>query len=800
VVVVVLIFLGRVFVASVRRRFVSSVAACVVGVLAVSGLQLVLAPYSGTSVAAAAAVAAPVGEGAMSQARALGVAVEDRSKWDATSRTSANPDGTWTTQVWSAPVNFRDSAGDWQAIDTTLVASAREGFAAETKAGPAIVLVPADAGSGPVRVEDQHGGWVSFKLSAAHGAPNVGPASATVADGPGPTQVRYDSMPWGVKESITIPSAPVVAPVYSFDVKAADGLTPALNADKEILFTDADDVTRFAMAAPFMQDASAETVGGAGSMSAAVAVDMVAVPGGWRLTMTPDLEWLQDPARAWPVVLDPTTTVGPPTKDTILAEDDDRGGVYGNATWLRVGSLSDSTASRRRSLVAFTMPNTIPTGANVSDASLSLYLVSARTTQSADYAVRAMLPAGDLNGTDWSEGNAKWSGSGTGTPWTGANTFFQGASQPNLTLTGAGTGTFKNWNVTAIVAGWVATPGDNNGFIVKPVTEPAPNELRFNSADATGNRPSLSLTWTTQPPTIVSGSLAVAPSVTSGGTKVARSTTPTLTATAKDPDSLTIDYDFTVLNSTGGVVASASGSKANPSPGSNVAFSYPVPAGKLVEGASYTAKFTVADETTTSGPLVQLPFRVDQAPQAPNQLQVDPMSQASPLTTPAVDPVLSAVVTDPGAAEPVTALFEVREQGTTQVLQSGSDQVDSGTRAAYVVSPDDPAALAPGHTYEFRVGSQDATDQGQAPQTTTWSGWVAVKVADDARVSVPLQLAEPTVVWDRTGPDLDRLPQRHDGFLRRSRRVPDLPQLHLPAKQRLHQPGLDLPAGQHSGA
>lgn len=745
----------------VASTLVSALVASTVQFGAVSTAQAE-SPAWRSQTAAAPVASEPELTDPMSRARASGERVADRSKWDGVSRTYAKPDGTWTTEVSPTPVNYRDAEGVWQPIDSTLVASARAGFAAESKAGPAKVLLPEDADQSPVRLEDEQGGWLTFRMKDAHGAPQVKESSATIADGPGTSTVRLDSMPWGVKETITLPAAPDVAPVYSYDLRLSAGLTPTLNEHNQIVVTDGVGDQRFQIAAPFMQDASS----GFDDTSRAVPQSLDRAGSGWRLTMRPDHAWLTDPARVYPVAIDPTATVAA-LRDTFMNQEVPT--TTHNGTWLRVGSNAGATQTNRRSLIQFNLGSeSIPAAATVTNSTLDLYLVSWLNTTQAEYAVRAMKPAGRSDGTDWNS-NATWNTSGTGTAWVGAGipapvggTYYFGAGPDRLIGAGAG---YRSWDVTSTVAGWLATPANSNGFLIKAVTEPSPNELRFVSS-ADGNpasqKPKLTVNWEDPPPTITAGSLQVSDKISTTTPVTTRVLTPTLSATASDPNSPSIGYKFEVVDdATGGVVASTTSSKTNPSPGTPVSFSYTVPANALAEGKTYTAKFSVSDETTTAGPSQTLKFKVDQAPTAPTDLKVDPATTSSPWVTPVIDPQLSAVIADPGSTVPVKAVFEMQKQGGT-TYEVGADEVDPGGRAGYTVPPDGPdglGALVPGATYEFRVGAQDELAQGQTTPPTVWSGWVAFTVAQNAHTSVPLQLAEPLTVW-HSGPDLSWTPYR----------------------------------------
>jgi hypothetical protein len=109
----------------------------------------------------------------MLEAEATHESVEDPTRRTETSTTFANPDGTWTTKVSMSPVNFRNADGEWKPIDTSLVDSSRPGYVAANARNSFDLLIPADAGSSPVRLEDQAGGWLSFALHGQQGTPKA---------------------------------------------------------------------------------------------------------------------------------------------------------------------------------------------------------------------------------------------------------------------------------------------------------------------------------------------------------------------------------------------------------------------------------------------------------------------------------------------------------------------------------------------------------------------------------------------------------------------------------------------------
>jgi len=85
-------------------------------------------------------------------------------------------------------------------------------------------------------------------------------------------------------------------------------LTLRLNADGSMTALDASGAQSFALPAPWMM----ETPGGnqrPGPPMPNVAVSLTGGGGHYQLTYTPDQAWLQDPARRYPVTLDPSITI-----------------------------------------------------------------------------------------------------------------------------------------------------------------------------------------------------------------------------------------------------------------------------------------------------------------------------------------------------------------------------------------------------------------------------------------------------------------------------------------------------------
>lgn len=136
----------------------------------------------------------------------------------------------------------------------------------------------------------------------------------------------------------------------------------------------------------------------------------------------------------------------------------------------------------------------LPTNANVENATLRLYKDAATL-----YDVRASV-AGLLR--RWDEGSATWEVAETGQPWLAPGASALGedrttwASEAQLVLQGSG---WYEFDVTALVRGWSATPASNYGMVVlaSPGESEASVEVKFVSREGPADyRPQLVISFT----------------------------------------------------------------------------------------------------------------------------------------------------------------------------------------------------------------------------------------------------------------------------------------------------------------
>lgn len=275
---------------------------------------------------------------------------------DARTRVFANPDGTRTAQISAQPEFFRTSDGKWEKIDTTLV---DDGGVVRNKAG-AIghrFAKKADSKSlGEYRVKD----GVSVGFGVAGAAPVAGGADGDLinyADVRTQSDVELQSTTTGIKETIVLKSKD--APTeWDFPLELK-GLTASLDDKGAVLFKDGAGAVKAQIPHGFMED-SAFPQAGTGAYSAGVKYSLNEQGGKTVLHVSIDKAWVTDPARVFPIKVDPsvedqqadTSTfvqTGFVTSQHTMAElraGTWDGGANKAATYLNFGSVSSRFAGQ----------------------------------------------------------------------------------------------------------------------------------------------------------------------------------------------------------------------------------------------------------------------------------------------------------------------------------------------------------------------------------------------------------------------------------------------------------------------
>ena len=175
-----------------------------------------------------------------------------------------------------------------------------------------------------------------------------------------------------LKENIVIREKSVLEP-FRFELDT-NGMTAELQENRSVLiFNEAEEETAFLMNAPFMYDA-------AGARTSEVEVTLTETANGYLYTMTPSEEWLSDPARAYPVTIDPhieKITSYANVKDTTVSFKT-RGATVGASSlessaeiaYLKVGRQYNG--NELGAAVYFAVPSNIPKSARIVQATMDV--------------------------------------------------------------------------------------------------------------------------------------------------------------------------------------------------------------------------------------------------------------------------------------------------------------------------------------------------------------------------------------------------------------------------------------------
>ena len=281
-------------------------------------------------------------------------------------------DGSVKACTYPVPVHFADSVdGTMREIDNRLekVTGQNGKTYYRNKENSVSVTLPEDISDGSIEYSDDKG-FVSFKLRDSlvsklkkrfMGVSSGGPtavqniiSAASYRSVGGDADIEYEVSGSTLKETIVLNS--FTGRSFSFDLDT-DAAWVIKSADGSIGFYGADGNCLYTMTAPYMVDDG-------GEYSAAVNVTLLRLGGGkYIVTYTPDREWLPDPAREYPVRLDPTITKFTQPSDIAdtyvysIQEGEPRSRV----DIINVGKQvkSSGTSFFMRSLIKFNLPSDI---------------------------------------------------------------------------------------------------------------------------------------------------------------------------------------------------------------------------------------------------------------------------------------------------------------------------------------------------------------------------------------------------------------------------------------------------------
>ncbi|MFE2064059.1 LamG-like jellyroll fold domain-containing protein [Streptomyces sp. NPDC059467] len=422
---------------------------------------------------------------------------ELRGKRGEQERTYLNPDGTYTTRYYNEPVNFRAEDGSWKAIDTSVIpkdspgpstmSAAEDGF--ETASTEARIEFGGTADADPVvsmAVEDG--------MSVGYG---VDDASAAAGQAEGSTLTYEDVRPHSdvefvagndsVKETLVLKDAD--APTEWRFPLALDGLTAALDEHGNVTFTDADGTLRAWTPAGWMQDSDLAPDSNEGALSSGVHYSLTQEAGRQVLVVTLDKDWLTDPARVFPVRVDPSVKSVDATSGTYVEYPYTQN--FATDTVLKVGTY-DGGDHKAAAFLRFSGVESTLKNAWVLSANLALYNTWSQSCTARPVTVHPIT-------SNWSESTTStWPGPSTGSSlasksfahgWrpTGTETWSCGPAWSTIKLGSAG---------RKLVDDWTHGRKKNYGLAVKASSTDSKGWKQFGSDDYPNGKPSLDVTWT----------------------------------------------------------------------------------------------------------------------------------------------------------------------------------------------------------------------------------------------------------------------------------------------------------------
>ncbi|NNM47775.1 DNRLRE domain-containing protein [Knoellia koreensis] len=516
--------------------------------------------------------------------------VEVLSERTEDSTTFVNPDGSFTTESFGAPVRVRDKDGKdgWSDVDLEL--TKRTDGSVGPRVHPQNLVMAGETGETGgllASIADGKGRQVQLDWKAALPEPTLSGTKATYAGiAPGVDLVQ-EATRTGVeqflllKDKAAVDAAVAAAKDGRYEVRipiTTKGLTAKTRTDGGLDFVDAKGTPVQTIAAPRMWDAA--TIPNADVPANEHPVGMRFEPtagkGKGELVLSADAAWLADPARQLPITLDPTTTLAA-SHDTWVQEGYTT--AQAGSTELRLGTFDGSTVAR--TFMKWNSSSFSKT--DVTSATLSLWEFHSWSCTARQVDLRAAYI------------------SDTSTVWSNQPAATSLWYQPNFAK-GFSSSCADGWvniAITGLAQAWA-----DNGATYQGIRLSATNEAdvygwkKFNSANASTNVPKLSVTYNRYPNT--PGTPTHTPGTSSTTTTAGWSTsaTPTLKSVVSDPDGGSVKGLFSVyLNGTGTpVIDKAAGSTVT----SGGTSQYTVPAGKLVNGNRYVVRAYSNDGSLTS--------------------------------------------------------------------------------------------------------------------------------------------------------------------------------------------------------
>jgi RHS repeat-associated protein len=287
-----------------------------------------------------------------------------------TERVYANPDGSRTSEASAIPTRFKDASGAWHDYDINLT-TAPDGFRATSS--DTGVTIFRDPKTGLAQVETKSG---AVKVTVPELADKLSPATAkddtaTFTGANAAPTVRVAMRRFGFEQDVVLADA-TQGSSYMVELSLPSGLSVRQH-DTIVELVDSSDAVVATFGGGRAVDSKVDPRSGHGAETSVVTTLLDTTAGAARVKVSVDDKWLNDPARQFPVTIDPlwTGTTSDPTHIDTFVENDLTSPQIG-ATDLRVGSW-DSGVHVSRSLLWFNFGSTPGQQTWVTESHLTLW-------------------------------------------------------------------------------------------------------------------------------------------------------------------------------------------------------------------------------------------------------------------------------------------------------------------------------------------------------------------------------------------------------------------------------------------
>ncbi len=388
--------------------------------------------------------------------------------------TFLNPDGSRTARLYTGAVNYRDAAGTWTPIDTTIQSDGSGNY--RNAAGPVRYSFESATGSGDL-VRAVGDGWslgfapegqVQARAARAEGS------EVTYANALPDADLAYRVLPEALKETVVLKRAPTSSAQrrYSFPL-TLQGLR-AVSEGGGVTFYDASGEVAARIPPGVMWDSGVQPA------QAPVKVTLARRNGRSVIDLDVDGAFLTDPARVYPVMIDPTLYPGiDTTRSDASVRSTTPNNNYSQDTLSRIGRNAGTT---HRTFMRFDLTPLM--GKQILTATWKSYFTTPGV--SPEFFLQPVAPP-PLPATGWAPGTLTWNNQPPVRPeWIQANA-----------VSGWKTVSMLDW-----MKNWTSETWDDHGIRVHANESNTNYYKEMASADyaTTSLRPYLEVTYNTLPP------------------------------------------------------------------------------------------------------------------------------------------------------------------------------------------------------------------------------------------------------------------------------------------------------------